>query len=191
MNSYSAVVAARTTIQCSRSLSGLLSSRPSRSRHLTKITKPHPPNARVFHAFFKPTSRKGSSRLQISYSQAPYRARARTMASYPSNSTAEDDASIASLSFLSELQSLYPSSTSERNPWHIIAAVSYCASNRPEGVPEVLKCALRDVKAKEGGHEERLRVVREIRDGLFKAGLICGYSRVSAIVLVTSRGAPN
>ena len=91
----------------------------------------------------------------------------------------DDETLLVTPSFLSSIQALFPSPSTERNPWHIIAAVAYCASNRPEAVPEVLKYALEGVDRSGGGHDERLRVVREIKDGMFKAGMICGYSRVS------------
>lgn len=95
---------------------------------------------------------------------------------------------IASPAFLGYLKALYPdtliigiSETTPitRNRWYIVASVAYCASNRPEGVPRVLEFVLEGLE--ESGnrsHEKRLRVVQEIRDAIFKAGMTCGYAKV-------------
>jgi hypothetical protein len=110
----------------------------------------------------------------------------------------QNNTDIASTSFLSDLKSLYPPSASStpsptttttpahRNPWHIITAVSYCASNRPDALPHLLRFMLADVDQSGSGHTERLNVVNEMRDGMFKAGLICGYARVSVVGHVLS-----
>jgi len=108
-------------------------------------------------------------------------------------------AHLATPSFLNHLKSLYPqkrlpnctdlcksSSTAWKlnrcidlvNPWYIIAAVSFCASNEPEAVSLVFQHALKDLQADEGSREETLLLARKVRDALFKAGLICGYPRV-------------
>ncbi len=95
---------------------------------------------------------------------------------------------LASDAFLSHLKALYPTrgnsnEKADRNRWYIVAAVAYAASNRPEGVPLVLQYVLKDpqfehTSAGDSGHEKRLRVVREIRDAIFKAGMTCGYAKV-------------
>jgi hypothetical protein len=85
------------------------------------------------------------------------------------------------------------------DPWYIVAAVSFSASNRPDGVPKVLEFVLReldeaistsatsvDLKEKEI-LELRQRVVMRLREALFKAGLISGYSRVSQVIRFSMR----
>ncbi|KAF8638830.1 hypothetical protein AX17_001888 [Amanita inopinata Kibby_2008] len=79
---------------------------------------------------------------------------------------------LANTAFLDHLKSLFPDKTGS-NPWFIVAAVAFSASNRPEEVPRVFAHAIKDVQTE----QEKLTVARKFRDALFKAGLICGYSR--------------
>ncbi|PPQ76316.1 hypothetical protein CVT24_009141, partial [Panaeolus cyanescens] len=101
-----------------------------------------------------------------------------------------------SSAFLNTLKGLFPPrpSTSPitrksivlNNPWYIVAAVAYSASNRPEAVPMVWEHALKDVRSApvqvdaEAGNskDEELLLARRIREALFKSGLTCGYAKV-------------
>ncbi|KZP28647.1 hypothetical protein FIBSPDRAFT_817042 [Athelia psychrophila] len=86
---------------------------------------------------------------------------------------------IATPAFLSRIQALYPTQPSAlRNPWFIAAAVAFSASNIPEAVPLVYKHAVQDIDV-----EDRLLVVRKIKDALFKSGMLSGYPKaINALV---------
>lgn len=103
-------------------------------------------------------------------------------------------AEIATSEFLERMKRLYPRPSSDstvsayvEDPWFIVTAVSFAASNRPDGVPRVLDHVLRTLTQLRGGEtsEEfegaRNRVVLKLREALLKGGLICGYSRVSGL----------
>ncbi|KIM49534.1 hypothetical protein M413DRAFT_438718 [Hebeloma cylindrosporum] len=94
-------------------------------------------------------------------------------------------------SFLNGLKSLFPEGSSRpvmstgsgspilRNPWYIVAAVAFSASNRPEGVPRVFEHVLEDLRALGTNSlqsDEKL-LAQKIRDALFKSGLISGYPK--------------
>jgi len=83
-------------------------------------------------------------------------------------------AALANWTFLSYLKSLYPvrKETAQYNPWYIVAAVGFSASNRPEAVPFVFQYALKDLG--ESSHDEKLVLVRRFRDAIFKSGLTSG-----------------
>ncbi|KAG9001268.1 hypothetical protein FRB95_002540 [Tulasnella sp. JGI-2019a] len=89
-------------------------------------------------------------------------------------------ANIATPAFLSRIRALYPIQPSAvRNPWFIAAAVAFSASNVPEAVPLVYQHAVREVD----GVDDRLLVVRKIKDALFKSGLLSGYPKaINALV---------
>ncbi|KAF8352226.1 hypothetical protein F5887DRAFT_1057848 [Amanita rubescens] len=74
--------------------------------------------------------------------------------------------------FLAHLKSIFPARASP-NPWFLVAAVAFSASNRPEEVPRVLSYAVRDVEAE----QDKLTLANKVREALFKAGLTSGYSR--------------
>lgn len=80
---------------------------------------------------------------------------------------------IATDRFLAHLKSIFPVRAS-LNPWFIVAAVAFSASNRPEEVPRVLTYAIRDVQTE----QDKLTIGNKARDALFKAGLTSGYPRV-------------
>jgi len=80
---------------------------------------------------------------------------------------------IPSGAFLAHLKSLYPPSSSVRNPWYIVAAVTFSSLNRPEAVPIILKHTMQEFDDK----DRKLHVVRGLRDALFKSGLHQGYPR--------------
>ncbi|KAJ3868671.1 AhpD-like protein [Lentinula novae-zelandiae] len=77
---------------------------------------------------------------------------------------------------LSHLKSIYPSTgiSNASNPWYIVTAVAFSASNEPQAVPEVFNYALAEAGQE---REERLLLARKFRDALFKAGLTSGYSK--------------
>lgn len=75
--------------------------------------------------------------------------------------------------FLAHLKSIFPARASS-NPWFLVAAVAFSASNRPEEVPRVLSYAVRDVEVE----QDKLKLANKVREALFKAGLTSGYSRV-------------
>lgn len=65
-----------------------------------------------------------------------------------------------------------------RNPWFIVAAVAFSASNRPEAVPCVFEQALQDLKSEGSDKPQELLLARKMREALFKSGLISGYPKV-------------
>jgi hypothetical protein len=66
-----------------------------------------------------------------------------------------------------------------RNPWFIVAAVAFSASNRPEAVPRVFKQALQDLKNESYDKSEELMLAKKLREALFKSGFISGYPKVT------------
>ncbi|KAF9452312.1 hypothetical protein P691DRAFT_795272 [Macrolepiota fuliginosa MF-IS2] len=87
---------------------------------------------------------------------------------------------LAPASFLSHLKSLYPlgrTSGALPNPWYIVAAVAYSASNKAEAVPEVFQYALQEAKVNKAADAEQFLLAQKIREALFKSGLISGYPR--------------
>ncbi|KAL5528850.1 hypothetical protein ACEPAG_4824 [Sanghuangporus baumii] len=100
---------------------------------------------------------------------------------------------IVSTELLQQLKSLYPTTPATaslskvdqvlESPWYIVAAVAFSAGNRPEAVPFVLKFVLAELTALSASGDDKRRVVVRMREALFKAGLISGYSRaISALV---------
>ena len=70
------------------------------------------------------------------------------------------------------------------NPWYIVAAVAFSASNLPEGVPRTFEHALKDLRAlgaNSNQSDEKL-LAQRIRDAIFKSGLISGYPKVSFLL---------
>ncbi|PPQ76315.1 hypothetical protein CVT24_009140 [Panaeolus cyanescens] len=99
---------------------------------------------------------------------------------------------LPSSAFLDSLKALFPASSPITrksivldNPWYIVAAVAYCASNRPEAVPVVWEYAINDVRSApldenlsgDGKDDSELLLARRFREALFKCGLVCGYPR--------------
>lgn len=80
---------------------------------------------------------------------------------------------IATDKFMAQLKSIYPKQASS-NPWFLVAAVAFSASNRPDEVPRVLTYAIRDVQTE----QDKLTIGKKVREALFKAGLTSGYPRV-------------
>jgi len=96
-----------------------------------------------------------------------------------------------SSTFLKNLKSLFPDASTHtllnaksrdarsalRNPWFIVAAVAFSASNRSEAVPHVFEQALQDLKTRGSDKSEELMLARKMREALFKSGLISGYPK--------------
>ncbi|KAF5379929.1 hypothetical protein D9757_007188 [Collybiopsis confluens] len=78
-------------------------------------------------------------------------------------------------------------SSSAQNPWYILVAVAFSASNEPQAVPELFKYVLADVG---DNHEERLLVARKFRDACFKAGLTSGYSKAINAIMALHEATP-
>ncbi|TDL20136.1 hypothetical protein BD410DRAFT_791217 [Rickenella mellea] len=98
-------------------------------------------------------------------------------------------ASIASAQFLSYLKAVYPTRAGRANPWYIVAAVAFSASNRPQAVPIVFQHVLEEYN--NSTHLERISVARKVRDALFKTGLVCGYSRAINALLELHKVTPD
>ncbi|KAG0698183.1 hypothetical protein DFH29DRAFT_1003062 [Suillus ampliporus] len=94
-------------------------------------------------------------------------------------------ADIATPEFLNTLKSLYPAPAKYVDgDWFLAAGISFSSSNCPEGVPCVLRYALDDLdKLPDTSDEDRRLLVRKMRDGIFKSGLISGYPKaINALV---------
>jgi hypothetical protein len=91
-------------------------------------------------------------------------------------------ADIATPEFLSELQSLYPAPAKYVDgDWFLAASIAFSSSNCPEGIPYILRYVLNDLdNLPDASHEDRRLLVRKMRDGIFKSGLISGYIKVNA-----------
>ncbi|KAL5512039.1 hypothetical protein ACEPAH_5258 [Sanghuangporus vaninii] len=99
---------------------------------------------------------------------------------------------IVSTEFLEQLKPLYPTTATAglnkvnqvlESPWYIVATAAFSAGNRPEAVPFVLKFVLAELIALSASGDDKRRAVVKMREALFKAGLISGYSRaISALV---------
>ncbi|KAF9009492.1 hypothetical protein BDQ17DRAFT_1235282 [Cyathus striatus] len=101
--------------------------------------------------------------------------------------------SIAPSTFLKHIQNLYPSrqinsniqalaafsdyNPALSNPWYIIAAVAYSASNRPQGAPSIFNYVWQELKVQNESVENQRLLARKLREAIFKSGLISGYSK--------------
>ena len=63
------------------------------------------------------------------------------------------------------------------NPWYIVAAVAFSASNRPEGVSEVFQYVLEELPPASQLADRRM-IAGKLREAIFKSGLISGYPKV-------------
>ncbi|KDR81905.1 hypothetical protein GALMADRAFT_59401 [Galerina marginata CBS 339.88] len=93
-----------------------------------------------------------------------------------------------SSTFLNSLKSLFPENRALHpggpvspilsNPWYIVAAVAFSASNRPEGVPRLFEHLLQDLKVSGSSKksDEKL-LAQKLREALLKSGLISGYPK--------------
>ncbi|KAH9857554.1 hypothetical protein C2E23DRAFT_865373 [Lenzites betulinus] len=104
-------------------------------------------------------------------------------------------ANFATPAFLASLKAIYPSGGPSTlayagalpNPWALITAVTFSASNAPEAVPVVFKYALEELKEEqraqgtpdETAAKEQLLLARKIREGVLQSGLLSGMPRVT------------
>jgi len=87
------------------------------------------------------------------------------------------NSSVVTKSFVDSLRKSFPQAEglpASQNPWYLVAAVGFSASNRPEAVAQIFTHAIQDVQE----HDERLKIARKIRDGLLKSAMISGFPRV-------------
>ncbi|GBE82767.1 hypothetical protein BKA93DRAFT_526001 [Sparassis latifolia] len=109
-------------------------------------------------------------------------------------------AHLATTDFLQQLKAIYPSKgaltpeTVLSNPWYLVAAVAFSASNKAEAVPLVFAFVLSELKLAQGresetekAREQQLRLARRIREALLQSGVLTGIPRVidSCIALNT------
>ncbi|KAI9059741.1 hypothetical protein FKP32DRAFT_1526519, partial [Trametes sanguinea] len=116
-------------------------------------------------------------------------------------------ADLATPAFLDTLKSLYPAnapSTSAHpgalpNPWPLIAAVAFSASNVPEAVPVVFTHALEELRAEqrrrgtegEAARAEQLVLARKVREGVLQSGLLSGMPRTINSLIALSEATPE
>ena len=86
---------------------------------------------------------------------------------------------------LDEIQALWPSTDASsqlpnlRNPYALVAAAVFSGTNRPDLVPAVWSHAVTEISST----DEKALVARRLRDAIFKAGLLTGYSRaINALI---------
>lgn len=103
------------------------------------------------------------------------------------SSSSHTMADLATKDYLAYLKSLYPQHAPKsgtnvegilQSPWYLVAAVAFSASNRPEAIPKVFAFVSDELDAASATTEQRFFVARRFREAIFKAGLLCGYSRV-------------
>lgn len=86
-------------------------------------------------------------------------------------------ADVATPEFLSQMKSLYPEKPAgELSPWSFIVAAAFSASNMPEAVPLVYMYASEGLST----DEERLALLRRMKDAVFKSGMLSGYPKVQS-----------
>jgi hypothetical protein len=102
-------------------------------------------------------------------------------------------ADIATPDFLDQLKSLYPTPVNYVDgDWFLAAGIAFSSSNCPEGIPCVLRHALEDLnKLPNTSDEDRRLLVRKMRDGIFKSGMISGYPKVNRPYLLTLQISQN
>ncbi|KAG2065436.1 hypothetical protein BDR04DRAFT_1121849 [Suillus decipiens] len=94
-------------------------------------------------------------------------------------------ADIATPEFLNELRSLYPATAKYVDcDWFLAASIAFSSSNCPEAVPRVLRYALDDLdKLSDTSYEDRKLLVRKMRDGILKSGMLSGFPKaINALV---------
>ncbi|EMD34372.1 hypothetical protein CERSUDRAFT_55073 [Gelatoporia subvermispora B] len=114
------------------------------------------------------------------------------------------DSELATPVFLEQLKAAYPSNTVSgsdivlSNPWYLVAAVAFSASNVPEAIPIVWEYAvqnLADVQEKglsqEQAQQERLTLARRLREALLQSGLLSGMPRVINSLLALNAVMPD
>ncbi len=92
---------------------------------------------------------------------------------------------LASNDFLTHLKSLFPTNpeslsrdtgssivtSGNRNPWYIVAAVTFAACNRPQAIQILLEYVLKETGAEDSELEERLFRCEELSRGPIEVGL--------------------
>lgn len=103
------------------------------------------------------------------------------------SSSSRTMADLATKDYLAYLKSLYPQHASKsgsnvegilQSTWYLVAAVAFSASNRPEAIPKVFAFVSDELDAESATTEQTFLVARRFREAIFKAGLLCGFSRV-------------
>lgn len=103
------------------------------------------------------------------------------------SSSSHNMADLATKDYLAYLKSLYPQHASKpgtnvegilQSSWYLVAAVAFSASNRPEAIPKVFAFVSDELDAESATTEQKFLVARRFREAIFKAGLLCGFSRV-------------
>lgn len=103
------------------------------------------------------------------------------------SSSSHTMADLATKDYLAYLKSLYPQHASKpgtnvegilQSSWYLVAAVAFSASNRPEAIPKVFAFVSDELDAESATTEQKFLVARRFREAIFKAGLLCGFSRV-------------
>ncbi|KAI0831655.1 hypothetical protein BC628DRAFT_538309 [Trametes gibbosa] len=116
-------------------------------------------------------------------------------------------ATFATPAFLASLKAMYPPggpSTSAYpgalpNPWALITAVTFSASNVPEAVPVVFAHALEELKAEQRARgtpddaaaREQLVLARKIREGVLQSGLLSGMPRTINTLIALNEAMPE
>ena len=77
------------------------------------------------------------------------------------------------------------------NPWYIISAVAFSASNQPEGVPRIFDHMLSQLRESGSDTDEQRLLARKLREALLKSGLISGYPKVFSLSEVVGRRLTN
>ncbi|KAH9950200.1 hypothetical protein B0H21DRAFT_785422 [Amylocystis lapponica] len=99
-------------------------------------------------------------------------------------------AHLATQSLLNELKAIYPHRETSGpeavigNPWYLVAAVTFSASNRAAAVPVVFEFVLTELKLAQSTTEDedekraqRLLLARRFREALLHSGLLSGLPR--------------
>ncbi|EDR10888.1 uncharacterized protein LACBIDRAFT_315847 [Laccaria bicolor S238N-H82] len=86
---------------------------------------------------------------------------------------------VATSTFLNSVKAFYPTRKGVGtvvNPWYIVAAVAFSASNKPEGVSEVFRYVLQELPLASQLADRRM-IAGKLREAIFKSGLISGYPK--------------
>ncbi|KAF9009491.1 hypothetical protein BDQ17DRAFT_1065606 [Cyathus striatus] len=63
------------------------------------------------------------------------------------------------------------------NPWYIIAAVAYSASNRPEGVSFIFNYVWQRMNVRNESVENQRLLAKKLREAIFRSRIFSGYSK--------------
>ncbi|KAL5528848.1 hypothetical protein ACEPAG_4822 [Sanghuangporus baumii] len=108
---------------------------------------------------------------------------------------------LATSEFLTRIKARYSLTTSGAasnqvdleidNPWYIITAVVFSASNRPDAIPRVFEFVISELGTLSATKDDKLRLVVRMREALFKAGMISGYSRAISSLVALYEATPQ